>query len=239
MEEARASKKIWWSRTGALRQGACRGALAFVVAVAGGASGCCCPAMPVQPGPPGSAPGSTPLGPTSPVPTATPTSPGAPTVPVDPRAANRHRTGESFRLGGFTYRVTAMEMVDRIGNQFLNKNAGPGALFVIVKYEITNTGNETETVLAGDFEILDDHGRRFRPSSEASTTYAMAGGDNDLLVSELQPGITRASVQVFEVPEASLREGIDLRIPEKGVWGSGEAFVGMRLVDDSAPTKHP
>jgi len=149
-------------------------------------------------------------------------------VPQVPEvAANQEKVlGDSFRLGDFTYRVTRVGSARTIGNQFINEAAGPNAAFVVVEYEITNEGNETHTALADDFEVIDGKGRKFRPSSRGATAFMMAGGKDDFLVTELQPGITKPSVQVFEVPEASLAT-LRLRIPEKGFFGSDEVIVDL------------
>ncbi len=110
----------------------------------------------------------------------------------------------------------------------MSESASPGAIFLAVRYEITNDGKETATVLADDFELVDSHGRKYRASSKATTAFIMAGGDKDLALTELQPGVTKASVQLFEVPAEDSHVGTDgtkLRVPEKGIGGSGEAVV--------------
>lgn len=141
-------------------------------------------------------------------------------------AANALVIGDTFRLGDFTYRVTRVARADTLGNQFTNETAGPNATFVVVQYEITNEGKETHTGLADDFELLDSAGRKFRPSSRGSTAFMMAGGNDDFLLTELQPGITKPSVQVFEIPLTALN-GLRLRVPEKGFFGSDEVVVDL------------
>ncbi|MBY0279116.1 DUF4352 domain-containing protein [Candidatus Binatia bacterium] len=165
----------------------------------------------------------------------------APTVPSAPVAAAKQEQpaaaapaaavntlviGDTFRLGDFTYRVTRVGTADTLGAQYAHENAGPNATFVVVQYEITNEGKETHTGLADDFELLDSAGRKFRPSSRGSTAFMMAGGNDDFLLTELQPGITKPSVQVFEIPLAALK-GLRLRVPEKGFFGSDEVVVDL------------
>lgn len=141
-------------------------------------------------------------------------------------AENALVIGDTFRLGDFTYRVTRIGTAGTLGAQYAHEDAGPNATFVIVQYEITNEGKETHTGLADDFEVLDSAGRKFRPSSRGSTAFMMAGGNDDFLLTELQPGITKPSVQVFEVPLTALN-GLRLRVPEKGFFGSDEVVVDL------------
>jgi len=111
--------------------------------------------------------------------------------------------------------------------QYLSEKAGPGATFVIVDYYIRNEGKKTETVLTDDFEIVDSQGRRFSPSSDATTTYMMLSDNQDFIISQLQPGIAKATAQIFEVPTTELKAGLRLRIPEKGLLGAKEVFVDL------------
>lgn len=104
--------------------------------------------------------------------------------------------GESIRLGEFSYKINGVEKAASIGNKFVSEKPGPGATFVLVHYEITNLSKKTETVLSDDFELIDSQDRHFRPSSRAATAFAMSGGDKDFILAELQPDITRATVQV-------------------------------------------
>jgi hypothetical protein len=140
--------------------------------------------------------------------------------------------GQTFTLGVFSYTVTGVEAVREISGALLSETAGPGAAFVVVRYEIINNSKETATALADDFEIVDGKDRHFRRSSQATTTYAMSGGDKDLFATELHPGVHRPSVQIFEVPEEELIAGVVLPVPEKGLLGGGEVRVALpRLAD--------
>src|SRR5207302_248892 len=86
----------------------------------------------------------------APAPTPAPAPRGAPAAPAQlPQAPTATRgspegdppqlfIGDSFRLGKFIYRVTAVNGTREIGNEFVHERAGKGAAFVIIAYEITN-----------------------------------------------------------------------------------------------------
>jgi predicted SnoaL-like aldol condensation-catalyzing enzyme len=140
-------------------------------------------------------------------------------------AANRQvNVGEEFKLGKFTYLIKEIWSASTVGSGYAGKTASDGAVFVVVRFSIRNDGNETETVMADDFRIIDAKKREFHPSSEANTALVMSGG-KDMILSQLQPGVKKDSATAFEVPEAVVCNGYDLVIPEKGFLGSGKVVI--------------
>lgn len=125
-----------------------------------------------------------------------------------------------IELGNFAYEVNSVTPVKTLGSRFSQKDASEGARFVVVDYKIENLGNETTTVMAGDFILVDHKGRKFNTSSSAETALSMSG-DADMLVSELHPGLKSKQKTAFEVPEAVLGKPMSLIIPEKG-FGKGQ-----------------
>lgn len=138
--------------------------------------------------------------------------------------------GDAIQLGAFKYTIDAIVPTDRVGkNPYLRKKATEGATFLVVRYRIENTGNETAAVLASDLVIRDSKSRTFRASSDATTVLA-AEEEVDLLLAELQPGIPRKQVAVFEVPDTVLAR-LDLVIPEKGLLGTDEVVIPLTFFD--------
>jgi len=136
--------------------------------------------------------------------------------------------GAPKNLGDYRYTVNEVYQTQSIGkNSYLTEKASPGATFVIVEYTIENITTQTATVLSNDMFVEDFDGKVFQPSSEGLTAYSMASGA-DLIISQLQPGIPRLQVAVFEMP-AGAAQDFEIVIPEKG-WGSKELrirFVNM------------
>jgi tetratricopeptide (TPR) repeat protein len=132
-------------------------------------------------------------------------------------AAEERKRTLQFRLGNFYYWIDEPAFKRCIGNSFTNTCAGAGATFVIVPYTIQNMGNETQTVVKGDFELQDSAGRTFRASSEVETTLLMSGGSRDFILSELHPGVQRTLKTGFEIPSGAT--GLKLVVPEKGILG--------------------
>jgi hypothetical protein len=138
--------------------------------------------------------------------------------------------GDPIDLGGFRYTIERITPVNEVGeNRFTRRKATPGAKFIVVLYSVENTGNETSAVIANDLIIRDTKGRTFRRSSDATMSVAAEAGI-DLLLAELQPGIPRKQVSVFEVPEGELKR-LDLVIPEKGLLGSREVVLPLTFFE--------
>jgi hypothetical protein len=66
-----------------------------------------------------------------------------------------------------------------------------------------------------------------KAGSEANTALEMSG-HKDLIVSELQPGLTKKMVTAFEMPDATARGTFTLVIPEKGLLGTGSVRITLK-----------
>jgi hypothetical protein len=105
----------------------------------------------------------------------------------------------------------------------------PGsASYLIVRYIIKNEGKEADVVSTSDFKIADSKGRKFTPSSEATTQLVMKQGA-DFLIKELQPGISEEGVQAFQLPDDAFDGKLILVVPEKGFFSKGEVRVKLGL----------
>lgn len=134
--------------------------------------------------------------------------------------------GERFELGGFAYRVLTAEATFRVGSSVFKAQASEGAVFCIVKFEIENMKQKTDVVLSDDFKIKDSRGRIFMTSSRVTMPLS-AGGKEDFIMSQLQPGIKRKSVSGFELPINALDGDLFLVIPEKGMFSAGNVEVKL------------
>jgi len=149
-------------------------------------------------------------------------------TPFDWRSSKH--VGDNIPLGNYQYVIQSIVLADHVGkNPYLRKKASENATFLLVKYTIENTSNETAAVMANDLNIRDTKGRSFRPSTAATQAFAL-DSEIDLMLSELQPGIPKKQTAVFEVPSSELHR-LDLVIPEKGLGGSGEVVLPLTFTD--------
>jgi hypothetical protein len=136
-----------------------------------------------------------------------------------------HGLNETWSLGDFSYRVTNIQSRRRLGNDFVSETAAPGASFVIVEYVETNNGQESVTGMADTCTLRDVRGRTFRPSSRAQTALLMSGRSHDLALSELQPSVPHQSATAFEVPNDAIDGPFAVVFTERGLLGTGQAYV--------------
>ena len=154
-------------------------------------------------------------------------SPSTTNVQQPGSTSQRFQIGEAFRLGDFAYQIDSVRQERVIGNEFISEQAGSDATFLLVFYAIRNDSNESRTVLSSDFKLIDGNGRSFSPDSNAEVAYSMSGGGNDLILSELHPGITERSARVFRIPLESLESKLILEVPEKGLMSTGKIYVEL------------
>ena len=150
------------------------------------------------------------------------------TTPSPTPAANRHKINEQFTLGDYSYRITKMVTRNSLGNEFNREVAGQDETFVVVYFTIRNDSKKTQTVMADDFQIIDQQGREFSTDSEASTALLMSGVSKDFLIRQIQPGLTKNAVTVFRVPTDVANGSITLVVPEKGSFSSGKATIAVK-----------
>jgi len=148
---------------------------------------------------------------------------------ASPNRATKLSVGDEFTLGDFQYRITTVRATNSIGGEFLsNENAGPEGTFIIVDFDITNVGTETDTVMTDDFEIKTPDGVAYRPDSDAVVAYAEET-NRDLLLMELHPGLLQHSSTVFRIPRIILRQHLELDVPKKGLLSTGHVTVSLEV----------
>jgi len=115
---------------------------------------------------------------------------------------------EKFKIGDETLQVLECFKFGGFSPDFGKSiKAGKGVTFLMVKFAVTNDGNETQTVSLDGVKLRDSKGRRFSPSNRLNTALAMDGRwikPEDLWACQLQPGIRHVTARAFEVPSESL-----------------------------------
>lgn len=101
-----------------------------------------------------------------------------------------------------------------------------GAVFLLVYYEITNKALRPQPGSPTTSRFWTTRVAASERRAAAASHTAMSGGRKDYLLVELQPGVTRRGVQVFEVPEEVLSSAT-LQVPEKGLFGFQQILVDL------------
>lgn len=113
--------------------------------------------------------------------------------------------GAKVRDGKFEFVVTKVEDG---GTQIGDANFGEKAQgqFTLVRLSITNIGDKPQTMFTDVQTVLDAKGRKFTPNSMAGIHIP----DNDVWISEINPGNTVQGTLVFDMPKDSTPASIEL-----------------------------
>lgn len=121
---------------------------------------------------------------------------------------------DEILVGESKYLIQIPYVTSEVGRLGLTQlEASDGASFVVVPFSIENVGSSTRTAAAADLALVDHENRTFLPANRATTAEALSLGI-ELVLTQLQPGIPRNLVAVFEVPDSAVRERLKLVLPQ-------------------------
>lgn len=105
--------------------------------------------------------------------------------------------GESAQNGALSWTVTDAEQTDEIRDEFDSMSGN----FVVVDFQVENTGDREATIDYSYLLLLDSEGRESEPSTDASMYVPT---QLDPFLASINPGVSKEFRTVYEVaPEAS------------------------------------
>lgn len=111
------------------------------------------------------------------------------------------------------YAIDSYVKAKNLGKSTKGKTAVDGSLFYIVRFRAKNNGQQSATVTIDNFEIKSADGQNYHPSDDGKLVITNNGGSRELFGAELQPGVAKPFLAVFEIPVESMKSGADLIIP--------------------------
>jgi Domain of unknown function (DUF4352) len=147
---------------------------------------------------------------------------------VDPNLANVHALGKAFRLGPYTYTIAGCKTAATLGDQFSPMRANQGDEYVVVTFSIRNDSTKPRVASIEAFRLQDANGAVYAACSQGAAVPRTQLTRGDLLLTEIQPGITKALAAAFEVPVASLKPPLKLLVFEQDLLGGHEATVYLQ-----------
>lgn len=128
------------------------------------------------------------------------------TEPVK-KAPEKPRNEASLNYDGVEYRayvssnviisILSINSTKNISNGYSNTQAS--GIFKVVKIGAVNNQKDAITLDSNSFKLIDNQGREFSVSSEASTAIMMRG-DEGFFLKQINPGIGVSGLVAFEVP---------------------------------------
>ncbi len=101
-----------------------------------------------------------------------------------------YRIGETISVGNFKYNI----------KKYLFYKKPDGAIYVKVSLSILNQSNESTIAIASLCHLIDDNGKIYDISVEEGVELSLYG-ENDLFLTQINPGIKKSGFLVFEIPE--------------------------------------
>lgn len=107
-----------------------------------------------------------------------------------------YKVGDEIVAGDFKWKVTSIEKRFVLGNsEYLKKKAS--GMFLLVKVEVENVGNEPQLLSDTFLKLVDDKGRTFA----ADTGAGLYLGEEWIFFKTLNPGVTLRGTIVYDVPK--------------------------------------
>lgn len=128
-----------------------------------------------------------------------------PAEPEAEPAEEQPGIGDPVRDGKFEFVVTGVEDGGtELGSEFLSEKAQ--GRFHLVHISVTNIGDEAQMMSDSNQQVRDEQGRTF----DANSSAAIYMDDNDLWLTDINPGNTMSGTLVFDMPEGATPVEIEL-----------------------------
>lgn len=125
--------------------------------------------------------------------------------------------GGTAQNGSLRWTLTDVEQTDEVGDSY-DSMAGN---FVVLDFQVENTGDQAATVDYGYLLLLDSQGREYEPSIDASMYVPT---DLDPFYTDISPGVTKEFRAIYEVaPDA---EGFVLEATSEN-FDEGYSYLGL------------
>lgn len=123
---------------------------------------------------------------------------GATNAPAEADAS--FNIGDKISTKGATVRITSVKTAQAVGNEYLRETASEGGVLVVVDFTLTNDGEKPLNAYERpDIKLMDPSGTEYGPDAGKSGIYATTKDLNAKVFSDLNPGITTKSAEVFEI----------------------------------------
>ncbi|QLH84987.1 DUF4352 domain-containing protein [Halosimplex pelagicum] len=173
---------------------------------------------------------STPAAPSTPTvtptATATPTAPPEPTPTATPKPSptpvpdRSHQVAEQFVVGdggkSIRYRVADLSVQSSVGGEYISEEAD--GEFIVIDLSMTNVANESVSVSSNLYTLVDSQGREYDVDTDA-----MAVVENPVIFEQLDPGVGKDGVLIYDVPTD--QTGRELHVEPAGTFSSASTHT--------------
>jgi hypothetical protein len=126
---------------------------------------------------------------------------------------------QALSLKGTTYKVTSVRTADSVGSSFTKEKAN--GTFVILNVQLTNEKNEPATIMSNALTLVGGNGSAYSTSDDA--LFAI---DDQLLLEEIQPGLSESGTLIYDVPPSAVA-GAELQVEDLFSDDKGRIELGL------------
>ncbi len=119
-----------------------------------------------------------------------------------------YKIGQTFKVGTLQYKVNSFKMSKTIGDVANGFGDTANGIYYIVNLTVKNLGTSTVSLDASMFGLVDIKNDQYSASNTA-TMDANSGPNDDLMLSQLNPGVSMTSNLVYDVP-VNLPKGMQM-----------------------------
>jgi len=120
-----------------------------------------------------------------------------------------NKIGDTVSVGNFSYSLQKVEQKSSIGNQYFSKEAA--GIYELCYIVLRNNDKEARYADSTMFKLIDDQGRNFTVSTDATTAYSLSyGNDYDLFLKQANPGLEIGGILIFDIPKDA--KGLKLEV---------------------------
>jgi len=139
-----------------------------------------------------------------------------------------YEVGQPFETEGLEITITKYETRKEVGNEFINETASEGAVLVCVQYKFTNISNEPISI-SPTVKLVDNEEVEYNQDFGKTVAYSSEVEDYDeKVLSDLNPGLTSRSVNVYEVSEPLWNEKSWRLKITAGLFGGDAYYVRLK-----------
>lgn len=137
--------------------------------------------------------------------------------PVEPTEPSGPGIGDTVRAGEFDYTVNSVSSTKEIGEEPFSETTD--GEFLLVNVTIKNNDSEGRVMDSSMFSLLDSQGNEYDQDGGA----AMFLDEGSLFLENVNPGMSRTGVIVFEIPEGL--SDLSLEVDSGVMFAAGETKV--------------
>ncbi len=118
------------------------------------------------------------------------------------------KVGQMVKTDSFEITLTKFLEKSSVGNEYLNQKASEGAIYVAVEFKYKNVSGKpiSSYKLPNKLKLIGPDGIKYESDSGASSYYATETNNDQKILSDLNPGITSKSSEVFEISKDSWKQ---------------------------------